>query len=68
MKKYQPTYLPYDEDYNSEKEEPLFETEDEAWKYIHKEYCQCNNKITFNNEDYCISCEAEWDVYVVEIK
>jgi len=68
MKKYQPVYLPYDEDYNREKAEPLFATNSDAWEYIHKEYCQCKDKLMFNDEGYCVACEAEWGVDEIEIK
>jgi hypothetical protein len=58
--KYQPLYLPATD--KKMKEEPLFNTEKEAWDYIHKKYCQCQYKPYANGLDYCNSCEAEWMV------
>lgn len=64
--KYQPIYLPYTEDEDKFKEEPLFDTEDEAWDYIQKTHCQCESPCNFNGDgeklDYCESCEVEWSI------
>jgi hypothetical protein len=55
--KYQPVYLP-----TTDNDEPLFDTEKEAWDYIHKKYCQCECKPYDHGLDYCIMCDAEWMV------
>lgn len=44
--------------------QPLFDTENEAWDYIHEMYCQCLAKDP--KDKYCDHCEAEWSVESVE--
>jgi hypothetical protein len=64
--KYQPLYMPATDNEELLKEQPFFNTEEEAWDYIHEKFCQCNCMIDPDNEGCCISCEAEWMVDVVE--
>jgi hypothetical protein len=53
---YQPIYLAETEN-ELLLDHPLFQTKEEAWDYIHQEFCQCQY---FNKGDYCEMCEAEW--------
>ena len=62
--KYRPIYMPATDNEELLKDQPLFDTEEEAWDYIHKKYCQCQFKD--KKEDYCLSCEAEWFVEKIE--
>ena len=55
--KYRPIHLP-----NEIIDYPLFDTEKEAWDWIHDKHCHCNNEIQLNDKDYCVACEAEWIV------
>ena len=61
--KYRPIYMPASD--GPEREEPLFNTEAEAWDYIHKKYCQ-RKECLGPGEEYCRSCEAEWMVEEVK--
>ena len=67
--KYRPIYMPKT-DRNKFDDEPIFNTEDAAWDYIHDKYCHCKMEIHFYEEDdFCVSCESEWCVEkLVEIE
>ena len=65
--KYQPIYMPTTKDKDL-LNQPLFDTEKEAWKYIHDTYCHCGIEVHISQKKYCESCEAEWSVDKILLK
>lgn len=62
--KYQPYYMPAT-DNDKLSNQPLFDTEQEAWDYIQDKYCHCGMEIDPNENGYCVACESEWEVVEV---